>query len=79
MKYLSWVIYVKFRVEKHCLMKDFAFLKNVCHQYLNFALRVTYCFFLRAANWPSTNFFGMYRYFPVIRFVNFAQVAPVKQ
>ena len=26
-------------------MKHFAFLKNVCYQYLHFLLRVTYCFF----------------------------------
>ena len=25
----SWVLYVKFRIEKHCLEKDFAFLKKV--------------------------------------------------
>ena len=28
---VSWVLYVKFRIEKHCLVKDFAFLKNVCY------------------------------------------------
>ena len=28
-------------------------------------------FFLRAADWPTTNFLGMYCYFPVIRLVNF--------
>ena len=28
---VSWVLYVKFRREKHCLVKDFAFLKNVCY------------------------------------------------
>ena len=36
--------YVKFQIEKHWLMKHFAFLKNVCYQYLNFVLWVTYCF-----------------------------------
>ena len=35
----------KFRTEKHYLVKHFAVLKNVCIQYLNFMLRVTYCFF----------------------------------
>ena len=46
-KYVSWVLYVKFRIHKRdCLLKHFAFLKNVCHQYLNFVLGVTYCFFL---------------------------------
>ena len=28
---VSWVLYAKFRIEKHCLVKDFAFLKNVCY------------------------------------------------
>ena len=37
-KYVSWVYYVKIRKEKHCLVKDFAFLKNVCYQYYNFVL-----------------------------------------
>ena len=42
---VSWVLYLKFGTEKHCLVKHFAFLKNVCYQYLNFVLRVTYWFF----------------------------------
>ena len=70
-------VYVKLLIEKHCLVKHFAFLKNVGYQYLNFVLRVTYCFFLQAADWPTTNFLGMYCYFPVIRLVNFVYVAPV--
>ena len=36
-------------------MKDFAFLKKVCHQYLICALS-NFFFFLRAADWPTTNF-----------------------
>ena len=28
-KYVSWVLYAKFRIEKHCPVKQFAFLKNV--------------------------------------------------
>ena len=43
-KYVSWVLYVMFRLEKHCLLKHFAFLKNVFYWYVNFVLRVT-CFF----------------------------------
>ena len=31
---VSWVLYVKFRREKHCLVKHSAFLKNVCYKYL---------------------------------------------
>ena len=26
--------------------ETFSFLKNVCYQYVNFVLRVTYCFFM---------------------------------
>ena len=80
-KFVSWVLYVKFRIEKHGLVKYFAFLKNVCCQYLNLCFeKLTgffYCcfFFSPAADWPTTNFLGMYCYFPVIRLVNF--VAPV--
>ena len=44
-KYVSWVLYAKFRIEKHCLLKHFAFLINVCNQYLIFLHQVTYCFF----------------------------------
>ena len=45
-KYVSWVLYVKFRIEKDHLVKYFAFLENVCYQYLNCVLRVTSCFFM---------------------------------
>ena len=45
-KYVSWVLYEKFRTEKHCLVKHFAFLKNVCYQYLNLMLWVTFCLFV---------------------------------
>ena len=31
----------------------------------NFVLQATYCL-LQAADWPTTNFFGRYCYFPVI-------------
>ena len=30
--------------------------ENICYQYLNFVLRVTYCFFLRPADLPTINF-----------------------
>ena len=46
-KITAWVKQVcllgKVRTEKHCLVKHFAFLKNV----RNFVLRVTYCFLTR--------------------------------
>ena len=45
-KYISRVFYVKFWIEKHYLLKHFAF-------------GVTY-HFLRAADWPTANFLGMY-------------------
>ena len=44
-KHVSWVLYVKFQIDKNCLVKHFALLKNVCNQYLNFVIRVTYHFF----------------------------------
>ena len=46
-------------------MKHFAFLKNVQFRASGNIV------FLRAADWPTTNFLGMYCYFPVIRLVNF--------
>ena len=51
---VSWVLYVKFRREKHCLVKHSAFLKNVCYKYLNFVLQVTYCFFF-TSYWLAHN------------------------
>ena len=62
-------------IEKHCLVKHFAFLKNVCYQYLSFVLRVTYCFFLQAADHNQLSWNVLL--FPVIRLVNFVYVAPV--
>ena len=59
------------------MVKHFAFLKNVCYQYLNFVLGVTHCFFLRAADWPTGNCLGMYIAFSGIRLVSFVLVAPV--
>ena len=45
-KYVSWVLYVKFRIEKHRLVNYFAFLENVCYQYSNCVPRVTSCFIM---------------------------------
>ena len=42
--HVPWVLHVKFQIEKDCPVKKIAFLKNVCYPYLNFVLRVTYCF-----------------------------------
>ena len=54
-------------IEKHYLVTHFAFLKNV-----KFYASGNIVFFVRAADWPTTNFLGMYCCFPVIRLVNFA-------
>ena len=43
-KYISWVLKVSNR-KYYCVVKHFAFLKNICYQYLNFVLAVTDCFF----------------------------------
>ena len=43
---VSWMLFVKFQIEWRCLVKHFAFLKNVCYEYVNFVLWVTYCFFM---------------------------------
>ena len=45
---VSWVLYVKFRIEEHSLVKLFAFEKNVCYQYfyfLPFFCFVLFCVF----------------------------------
>ena len=60
-----WVL-----IDKRGVVKHFAFLKTVCCQNLNFVLLVMY-FFLPVSDWPTTNFLGMYCYFPVIQLVNF--------
>ena len=72
---VSRVLYVKFRIHKHCFLKHFAFLKKVCYHYLHFVLRVTYCF-LWAAYWSTTNFLGMYCYFLVFWLVNLCLSGP---
>ena len=51
-KQVYWVSYAKFGIQKR-QVKHFAFLKNVCYQYLHFLLRVTQ---LRAADWPQPTF-----------------------
>ena len=60
------------------MVKHFAFLKNICYQYLNFVLAVTDCFFsLRTADWPTANFLGMYCCYLVIRMFNLVKMAPL--
>ena len=44
-KYVSCVLCKVSNREKHCLVKYFAFLENVCYEYLNCVLRITSCFF----------------------------------
>ena len=66
------MLYVKFGIEEHSLVKPFAFLKNECSQYFYFVpFFVSFCVFLRAADWPTTSFLGMY-FFPVMGLINFA-------
>ena len=47
-----WVLCVKSRTEKHCLVKHFALLKNICYQCLNFVLRAS-CFI--TSSWLADN------------------------
>ena len=47
-------------------VKHFAFLKNVCYQYFNFVLQVTYCFFYEQLIGPR-NFLGMYKIVTVLQ------------
>ena len=49
-------VYVKFLIEKPCPVKHFAFLKSVGYQYLNFVLRVTYCFLYDLLIGPQPTF-----------------------
>ena len=53
------MLYLKFRIEEHSLVKLFAILKNFCYQYWYF-VPFLFCVFLRAADWPSTSFLGIY-------------------
>ena len=56
--------------------ETFCFPEKRLLSILNFVLRVTY--FLRAADWQTTNLLGMYCYFSVIRLVNFVYVSPLQ-
>ena len=52
-KYVSWVLYVKFWIHKRdCLLKHFAFLKNVCYQFLKFCAWSNLLFFLKLSQSP---------------------------
>ena len=44
-KHVSWAFKQSFEKKNNGPVEHFAFLKNVCYQYFNFELRVTYCFF----------------------------------
>ena len=74
-KYVSWVLNVRFRIEKYlyCLMKYFAFLRSVSINIYIFCLEYLIVS-LWAVDWLTTNFLGMYCYFSVIRLVSFIQV-----
>ena len=62
-------------MEKHCLVKHFAFRKNVWYQYYILGFEVLFVL-LWAAVWPTTNSLWMYCYFPVIRLVNLILSGP---
>lgn len=51
--------------------KTFCFLKKRFLSIFEFSASSNSLFFLRAADWPSTNFLGMCCYFSVIRLINF--------
>ena len=53
---VSWVLYVMFWKEKHCLIKQFASLKNISYWHLNFVVRVTYYFFYELLIGPQPTF-----------------------
>ena len=69
------MLHAKFRMEKLCLVKHFAFRKNVCYQYYILGFEVLFVL-LWAAVWPTTNSLWMYCYFPVIRLVNLILSGP---
>lgn len=50
-------VYVKFRIEEHCLMKKRCIIKNIFYQYLK-------CHAWRNLNWPTVSFLWMYGFFP---------------
>ena len=55
---VSWVLYVKFRIEEHSLVKLFAFLKNVCYQYFYFVpffCFLLFCFMFFTSYWLAHN------------------------
>ena len=59
------------------MVKNFAFLKNVCYQYLNFVLGVTHCFFYELLIGQQATFSECTLLFCGIRLVSFVLVAPV--
>ena len=73
---VSWVLYVKFRIEEHSLVKLFAMLKNVCYQYFYFVpFFVLFCFVLFRVFYelligPQPAFLECI-FFPVMVLINF--------
>ena len=70
---VSWVLYVKFRIEEHSLVKLFAFEKNVCYQYFYFL--PLFCFvlffvFYELLIGPQPAFLECI-FFPVMGVINF--------
>ena len=69
---VSSVLYVKFRVEEHSLVKLFAFVKNVCYQYFYFLpfFFVLFCVFYELLIGPQPAFLECI-FFPVMGVIKF--------
>ena len=59
----------KFRSEKHIIWWNILLSWKRLLSIFNFRASSNLSIFLRAADWSTTNFLGMYCYFPVIRLV----------
>ena len=62
--------------KKYCLVKHYAFLKNVCYHHLNFVLWVNYCFLSSCWLAHYQLSWNVYCYLPVIWSVNFVYGGP---
>ena len=57
--------------------EKFCFLEKHLLPIFEFCASSNILVFLRAADWLTTNFLGMYCYIHIISLINFVQVAPV--
>ena len=73
------MLYVKFRIEEHSLVKLFTILKKVCYQYgyfVPFFVLFCFVFFYELLIGPQPAFLECI-FFPVMGLINFVSVAPV--